>query len=296
MDEEALLKKINGLFRQRPDVALGPGDDCAAIRIPGYDSLLLLAADQVVGGIHFLHGESPERVGAKLLKRNVSDIAAMGGRPMHALITAALNPLSSDWLDGFHRGIQKECETYGMCVVGGDVSSLPRPGKVLTLSIVGEVAENRMKRRDQARPGDFLYATGTFGNSFESGWHLDFVPRLPEGLFLSGYTCVHSMMDVSDGLLKDALRMAFASSCSLSLDYDALPLRSGASVEGALCDGEDYELIFSAAAESASELEAKWNFSTPLTRIGRFGGNGFGSWENPLPLKKKGFDHFHGNV
>lgn len=293
MDEEKLVADLKTVFPQRPEVAEGPGDDCAVIHLPDSELLLLAAVDQVVESVHFLPGEPPERIAAKLVKRNVSDIAAMGGSPAYAMLTAAMNPLSPEFLAEFHRGVQKACEKYGMCVVGGDVSSLPSPGSVFTLSIFGYSAPGTVKLRRTARPGDLLCGTGCYGRSFETEHHLDFEPRLREGQFLGQCKAVHAMMDVSDGLLKDARRMALDSGLALEFDCASIPLRDGATTEDALCDGEDYELICAVAPNAAETLHSAFPHLTPMGKFTR----GIPGNISGLPvLTKKGFDHFHETV
>ncbi len=294
MNEEALVARLKRLFPQSADVVEGPGDDCAAIRLPGSDSLLLAAVDQVIEGIHYLPGEEICRVAEKLVKRNVSDIAAMGGTPSHAMLTIAANPLGEGTLFRFFEAAQTACARYGMCIIGGDVSALPAPGAVFTLSILGYVTLDCMKRRRTAQPGDLLCGTGSFGRSFPTGRHLRFEPRLEEGRYLGKQRCVHAMMDVSDGLLKDALRMASDSGLALRLEADSVPRYDGASLEEALTDGEDYELIFAVAPGEADALMAEFPY-TRLSKFGVFLEGTPGKLVNLPDLKKKGFDHFHEN-
>lgn len=290
MDEEKLVADLKAIFPQRPEVAEGPGDDCAVIRLPNTERLLLAAVDQVVAGIHFLPEEPPERIAAKLVRRNVSDIAAMGGSPAYAMLTSAMNPLTPEFLDAFFRGVQSACAEYGMCVVGGDVSSLPESGAVFTLSIFGCSEPGTVKLRRTARAGDLLCGTGCYGRSFESGHHLTFRPRLREGLVLGRTEAVHAMMDVSDGLLKDARRMALDSGLALEFESERIPRRDGASIEDALCDGEDYELICAVAPEAEETLCSAFPH---LVRMGYFKEGVPGAVSGIPVLNKKGFDHFH---
>lgn len=294
MNEEALVARLKQLFTPGAEVVEGPGDDCAAIRMPGTDSLLLAAVDQVVEGIHYLPGEASAAVAGKLVKRNVSDIAAMGGEPLYAMLTVAANPLEEPELLRFFEAVQESCGRYGMCVAGGDVAALPERGAVFTLSILGRVKAECMKLRRTARAGDVLCATGWFGRSFPTGRHLTFEPRLKEGQYLGACSCVHAMMDVSDGLLKDSLRMASDSGLALQLEPDAVPRFDGASLEEALSDGEDYELIFAVAPEEADRLIAEFPY-TRISKIGVFLEETPGEFRNWPDWKKKGFDHFHEN-
>lgn len=255
-----------------PDVPVGPGDDCAAIDLGG-GLLLLAAVDQLIGGVHFVPGETPPRVaGAKLLKRNLSDIAAMGGIPKWALLTLAADGRSDQYLLDFALGAAEAAEAYGVAIVGGDLAALP-PGSNLeatTLTILGTVPAAEIVRRSGARPGDILMVTGKLGDSFGSGRHLTFAPRLAEGRFLAQEAYASAMIDLSDGCLLDASRLAAASGVALELDPARLPRHADATIEGALGDGEDYELLFTVPELRAKALAASWPADfAPLTRIGR---------------------------
>ena len=296
MDEENFTQKLGVLFRQGKDVATGPGDDCAVID-DGTDRLLLAAADQLISSVHYLDGCPAACAAVKLLHRNISDIAAMGGVPTHALVTLAVNPMNEAWLTDFHVSLAKCAETWDISVIGGDIARLFVRGEVCSLTILGRVERNRLCLRSGAKTGDLLYVTGTFGNAFHSGHHLTFRPRLDEARFLAG-RFTRAMMDVSDGLLKDARRMALASGCALSLDPLRIPLRHGASAEGALTDGEDYELLIAVPPALSEELEKAWCFpETELHCIGSFTGGTPGRVSGlerfDLSKMKTGYDHFH---
>jgi len=297
MNEEKFTDFLAGLFSRREDVFEGIGDDAAALDLglPG-GLLLLAAADQVLSDVHYTPDTPAELVAEKLLKRNISDIAAMGGVPSHAMVTLSLNPLDEIWMRKFHIGLEECAKRYHVSVIGGDIACLPQPGQCCSLSILGTVSADRLCLRRNAKPGDRLYATGCFGNSFLSEWHLKFEPRTQASAFLAGkYT--NAMMDVSDGLLKDLLRMAEASGCAVKLrgPENAIPLRQGAAWQNALSDGEDYELIFAVHPEKAADLEKNWPFTDlQLTCIGEFFEGKPGELlNNNLNLNKKGYDHFH---
>ena len=274
INELKLLSEILPKLHGDNDVMVGPGDDCAVVEHGG--KLVLLAVDQLIGNVHYLFDETePEVVGAKLLKRNLSDIAAMGGTPRYALVALASSNTGMDWLRRFFAGLEAEAVKYNVSIVGGDVSS-SRKGMppVASLTICGHVKQPCFPcLRANAVPGNILYATGKFGNSFKSGHHLEFVPRLEEARFLAaGYT--NCMIDVSDGVLQDSRRLAVASGCGLMLDPKALPLREGADVDSALTEGEDYELLFAVSREKFQDLENAWPFKdVPLTQIGMFTGS-----------------------
>jgi thiamine-monophosphate kinase len=272
MNELNLLRQILPTLQSGSTVVVGPGDDCAVIKFG--NCYLLAACDQVVADVHYLSdATAPERVGAKLLKRNLSDIAAMGGTPCECLTTIATSRDDESWFLRFFAGLNAEAQKNHTGICGGDISFLPAGAQVkevTTLTILGQVEPDKICLRGNAKPGDFLCATGYFGNSFKSGHHLNFTPRLAEGLFLAGkYT--RAMIDVSDGLLLDASRVCGASQCGLQLFTDAILCRSGANLDAALHDGEDYELIFAVNPEKFAALQADWPFpQTPVTHIGVF--------------------------
>ncbi len=296
MKEIEILNKILPIFQQRPEISTGPGDDCAVIDLD--ETCLLAAVDQLAEGIHYYPNIAPERIAAKLLKRNLSDIAAMGGVPTYALLALASNRSDDQWFNKFYQGLEKEARRWDVSICGGDLSSLPAEGvkDVMSLTILGFCPLGRACLRANAKPGDLLYATGFFGNSLHSEHHLDFTPRLPEGKFLAK-NFSSAMIDVSDGLLLDASRIAKASSLALILDLSAIPLRSGADINSALSDGEDYELLFTVSPTFSEVLERNWNFETKLTRIGQFeSGAGVTSSDGRNLLKglKTGYEH-HNN-
>ncbi|MFZ2655367.1 MAG: thiamine-phosphate kinase [Victivallales bacterium] len=297
MKEKDIHSLIFRTFRQGRNVIVGPGDDCAALDLGG-GRLFLMAVDQVVSDVHYFGNRtSAAEAALKLLNRNLSDIAAMGGEPAFALLTIASRSADSRWITSFLGAIRKEAAKWKISICGGDISSTPKDVTVCTLTITGWVDKGRICLRKEARAGDFLYATGCFGNSFKSGHHLKFAPRVEAGKFLAGkYT--RCMIDVSDGLLADSKRICEASNVSLVIDQSSVPLRKGADVKSALSEGEDYELIFAVSPSKAAILEKEWPFSKiRLSRIGRFvpgrKGNIFGADEKLLTSRyKAGYEHF----
>ena len=273
--ENALIRSIRRwLGRASPRPPAGIGDDCAVIRpARGRE---LLTVDPVVHGVHFDGRVPPREVGAKLFKRNLSDIAAMGGRPRAAVIALALDGrVSLAWLAGFYRGLARESLRHGVPVVGGDVARLDG-SLVATLAMTGE-APGRVLTRAGSRAGDWIYVTGSLGRSLATGHHHGFEPRLAEGAWLARRAGVRAMMDVSDGLAKDLGAMTPRGSAP-ALFGALLPRRGKASVREALCDGEDYELVFSVASGAGRKaLEKAWSRAFPRTRltcIGRFARTG----------------------
>ncbi len=270
LDEDHFLGQILPRLQHATDLEVPPGDDCAAIRLDAHgDRLLLLAVDQVVAGTHYLYAETePRLIGHKLLARNLSDIAAMGGIPRFALVAGGFPPdTQQERALAVMEGIIALAEAHHVAVIGGDVGRCPN--EVLSLTIIGEVEREFVCRRNGARSGDLIFVTGVLGGSFPSGHHLQFAPRLAEGRWLAREKYATAMIDVSDGLFKDLQRILTASGCAAHLDPRDLPCRNGFSPQSALFDGEDYELLFTVSAERATALVREWPFDTALTQIGR---------------------------
>ena len=270
--EEKLLVAIRRwLGPASPRSPFGIGDDCAVL--PAARGRQLITVDPVIYGRHFNDAVPPRAVGAKLLKRNLSDLAAMGGRPTAAVLALTLDArVSRKWLEQFYRGLAACARSYHVSVVGGDIAQAD--GIVAaSLTLLGRAAGPRVLTRTGTRPGDWIYVTGTLGGSLRSRHHYQFEPRLAEGAWLARQTGVRAMMDVSDGLAKD-LRALAPRDTVPALDPTALPRRSGATIAAALSDGEDYELVFTLTARSdRTAFERAWRRAfrrTRLTCLGRF--------------------------
>jgi len=292
-DEDALVERIQHLVRQPASrcVPAGIGDDCAAVRGPSETSLFLLKTDVVVEGRHFREADVPQAVGWKAVCRAVSDIAACGGRPKHALITCVLRPKQTGvWLTQMYRGIEKAARTFGFHVVGGEMARTEGP-MVINVAMTGEVDEKHFVRRCGGRSGDVLFVTGVLGGSLASGWHLRFQPRVEEAVWLVRHFHIHAMMDLSDGLAADLPRLAKASDVGFTLDTSFLPRRRGVTPEQALGDGEDFELLFAVGRVDADRLEIEWRKNFPklrLTRIGTLARKGIREGLGAV----RGYDHF----
>jgi thiamine-monophosphate kinase len=298
MTEDAFLAGLLARLPAAPKgLAVPPGDDCAALDV-GNGRWWLIAVDQVVGDRHYVQSgpaaTPPELAGRKVLARNLSDIAAMGGVPTWCLVAGAFGPACGDeWIQRFYAGILELAERFQVAMIGGDLARAPTD-TVVSLTILGEIEAGKAVRRAGALAGDELWVTGVFGDSFCSGHHLTFEPRCAEGAWLARRGCAHAMMDVSDGLLLDATRMCRASGVGLRLDVDAVPRRCATTgVRGALSDGEDYELIVAVPAESASAMAREWPFETPFCRVGAFVAGTPGVWDRQgNALGEGGYDHF----
>lgn len=269
--ETALIADIRRwLGRVSPRTPFGIGDDCAVL--PAARGRQLLTVDPIVYGRHFDDRVSPRAAGAKLLKRNLSDLAAMGGRPTAAVVALSLDARTSlRWVEGFYRGLAAVARRHGVPVVGGDITQAAGV-IVASLTLLGAATGRRVLTRTGARRGDHIYVTGRLGGSLRSGHHWKFSPRLTEGAWLARRAEVRAMMDVSDGLAKD-LPALTPGGAVVVLDR-ALPRRAGCDLRAALTDGEDYELVFAVSGGAdTGALERAWKKKfprVPLTRIGRF--------------------------
>ncbi len=252
-----------------PRAPFGIGDDCAVL--PAARGPQLITVDPVIFGRHFDAAVPPRAVGAKLLKRNLSDLAAMGGCPSAAVLALTLDPHTSlAWLEQFYRGLAACARRYRVPIVGGDIAQADGV-LAASLTLLGAAAGPRIVTRTGARIGDSIYVTGVLGRSLASGHHFAFHPRLAEGTWLAGRPEVRAMMDVSDGLAKD-LGALTPPHTKPALEPDALPLRRGADLRAALTDGEDYELVFALAAHTDAVAFARaWHRRFPRTRLTNIG-------------------------
>lgn len=270
--EEKLIAAIRRwLGTASPRAPFGIGDDCAVL--PASRGRQLITVDPVIHGRHFDDTVPPRAVGEKLLKRNLSDLAAMGGKPTAAVLALTLDArVSRRWLEAFYRGLAAAARRYRVAIVGGDVAQAD--GVVAaSLTLLGEASGTRVLTRTGAKVGDWIHVTGILGGSRASGHHFRFSPRLREGAWLARRDEVRAMMDVSDGLAKD-LHALTPPGAVPALEAALLPCRGQAEVRAALTDGEDYELVFALAqrADRGSFARA-WHRAFPGTRltcIGRF--------------------------
>ena len=212
------------------------GDDAAVVDPP--EGPLLLAADAVVAGVHTPADTDLTDVGWRAVVVNVSDIAAMGGRPLHALVTVAAPPGTD--LDRLFEGVAEAAHAYVCPVVGGDLSGADC--LVVTVAITGTV-DGTPVLRSGARPGEWIYVTGPLGAAAASGWTRRPHARVTEGVDARGAGAT-AMIDVSDGLAADLSHIAEESGVGFALDE--VPVAPGATMEQALTGGDDYELVFTA--------------------------------------------------
>ncbi len=270
LGEEEILDRLLPYLPGNDSLLVGPGDDCAVVtRDHEFDTLL--KTDCIVEGIHFTRETSPGLIGRKALARNLSDIAAMGGSPEHALVTVMIHPeRTMKTLEDIYEGLTRLACEWNVSVAGGETTSLPTDGLALSIALTGKVPKGQAICRSHASPGDLIVVTGELGDTFHSGHHLTFPPRIREGILLREAGIPSAMMDISDGLAADLPRMARSSGTGFRIDETLLPCRNGCSPLQAVRDGEDYELLFTIPPGKLPLLEQiRRNLPhTPLTIIG----------------------------
>ncbi len=269
LDEHALIRDLRARVRD-PERVLGIGDDCC-VWTPG--GRTCLSTDTVVEERHFRASDAPAAVGRKAVAAAISDLAAMGARPVGAVV-ALTCPGRWD-AAAVMAGAVEELERLGTPLLGGDTTGGGL--LVITVTVWGEAAgapgTGRLLLRSGGRPGDLLVVTGPLGGSLRSGRHLRPEPRLAEGQWFAGHTSVHALMDLSDGLAGDAPKLAAASGCGCLLlpgqvpVHDDVPAMSD-QISAAMSDGEDYELLAAVAPEHWPVLQLAWPFPRPLCTVG----------------------------
>jgi thiamine-monophosphate kinase len=230
VNEDSIIRKLR---RHAPLI----GDDCAVVPAPP-NQALLFTTDFSIEGVHFTQGDAAEHIGRRAVARSLSDIAAMGGRPLYCLVSLALAPWTDQrWIDGFYRGVNQLLRETKTQLAGGDISHASQV--VADVMVCGAVARGKALRRSGAKAGDVIYVSGPLG-----GWRhkREIIPRLDIGRKLIGKAT--ACMDISDGLALDLHRLCLAS--GVAAEIDSVPLLEGASAEQALHDGEDYELLYTA--------------------------------------------------
>ncbi len=289
---------------------LGLLDDAALLRPPP-ERELVLTADAMVAGVHFLPDDPADLVGRKLLRVNLSDLAAMGAEPLAYLMTVSAPHGTPDaWFAGFVAGLAEDQAAFGITLLGGDTTATPGPLS-LSLTCIGHLAPGTAIRRGGAQAGDELWVTGTIGDGalgllalqgkladpdgFLAGRYR--LPRPRLGLLRPGL--VRAAMDVSDGLIQDAGHLARAARLGMLIEAARVPLsdaaRAAGRLETCLTGGDDYELLMAVPSGGGTALRAAAG-NVPVTRIGRFhAGDGVVVEDadgSPMPLSRTGWSHF----
>ena len=244
-----------GWIRTAEKYCKGTGDDAAVLA--GKNKDLLLTADMLLEGRHFfLKNTKPFDIGWKAMAVNLSDVAAMGGLPKAAVVSLGA-PASTkvSLLKEVYRGLRAAAGRFGADIVGGDTNQGTR--LTLAVTLLGEVEKGRAILRSGARPGDWIFVSGSLGGSYASEKHLRFLPRIREARWLAQNVRVHAMMDISDGLASDIRHICEQSGVGAILNEKTLPISAKCSAREALTDGEDFELLFTVSAKEGSRLLRK---------------------------------------
>ena len=328
LGELALVERIRRRAKARDgQISLGIGDDCALIRVrPGEE--IAITTDLSIAGRHFrLESHPPNAVGHRTLARGLSDIAAMGARPVAAFLSLGLpkqltvHPRTRNpWIDSFLDGFLALAEKHATPLAGGDLAESPIA--LADIILIGAVPRGRALLRSGARAGDILYVTGTLGGSAAGlaqlerrsrrkstaptpqspgndavSCHLYPQPRLQQGLWLTRRKAATAAIDLSDGLSTDLGHLCTESGVSAEIDARALPIHPGATLDHALNGGEDYELLFTASARTKIPATIA---GVPVRRIGQMLPSRKGqsritllTGSGPRPVNQHGWQHFH---
>jgi thiamine-monophosphate kinase len=304
--ELEVIRRIQANAKTRnAAVRVGIGDDCAILKpLPGNE--LVVTTDFCLEGRHFRKDwHTAESAGHRCLARGLSDVAAMGARPMAAFLSLALpKGFDEEWFAGFMRGFEALGAEFGVELAGGDTSESVGDGIIADVVVIGTTEKMKSMRRVGARVGDGIYVTGTLGGSaaelaamssghawgFESRPQSFPAPRIAAGMALAKREIATACIDLSDGLSTDLRHLCEASRVRAAVQPEALPLGEGATVDQALNGGEDYELLFTAMAGVKMPRQVA---GVPISRIGTVvGGEGpvveiFGGGE----LEAGGWEH-----
>lgn len=315
LGEFGLIDRIRKMTSVPDPSWVGIGDDCAVIPLspetggaPASD--LLVSTDMLVEGTHFLMEDiSPRQLGWKSAAVNISDIAAMGGKPIATFLSLALpKTLPEQWMQEFMEGYNGISEKFGAALLGGDTTCSP-DRICINVTVLGTCPRGKAKLRSAARPGDLVCVTGTLGDSAAGlrlildgqkgaaprlmDRHYTPTPRVEEGLALSCLPGVHAMMDISDGVGSDLRHILDESGVGARIDTGKLPIskelqdlcikKGWDPRELALCGGEDYELLFTMDPQETPDI--------PYTVIGEITANPTVTWEGGS-RDYMGYKHF----
>jgi len=278
-------KRARGLIK-------GIGDDAAVIKL-NRGNYLLMASDMLVEDVHFKKNADPFKVGRKAVCVNISDIAAMGGKPTNIVVSCSASKAKGiKYLKRLMDGVMSICAEYDIALAGGDISV--SKDAMIDVAIIGEVEKKNLVARSGARSGDLVFVTGYMGQGIAR--HMDFVPRLKEARMLVEKFKINSMIDISDGLLIDIARLCSASRVGAVIHDSLIPKSDD---RHALEYGEDYQLLFTMDLGQAKRLMRFMgrHLCPPVTLIGQIVPRQRGQWivradgrKEKIPLR--GYVHF----
>jgi thiamine-monophosphate kinase len=302
--EFGLIERIASHEAKRPDTLVGIGDDAAVLKLPTSNfkhpdkatknKYQLITTDALIEGVHFKRkGLSFFALGQKALAANISDIAAMGGWPTHALVTVGLPAtISVEQIEEFYRGLNHLAKKHKIDIAGGDTVASPREFFV-SITLLGEVEKENLLLRSTAKPGDLICVTGKFGGPASqkylrlSTYNL----RLAEARMLAKTKIATSLIDSSDGLVRSVIEICKASKAGARIWEDKVPKAKGATLAQALYGGEEYELVFTVPKKKVKRIKVK------MTIVGEVMSSEFGvklidEHDKIKPLKSGGYEHF----
>jgi thiamine-monophosphate kinase len=304
--EKSLIHWLRERLPAHPLLKLGIGDDAAILNLRDAPECVI-TVDALMDGCDFLlENIDARRAGRKSLAVNLSDLAAMAAEPLAGVVALVLPKSGGFELAAeLYEGMIPLAEKFGLAIAGGDTNSWDGP-LVVSITLLGKVGPRGALRRDGAKPGDKILATGRFGGSI-LGRHLDFEPRVAESLLLNERYRLDAGIDVSDGLSLDLSRLAEESGCGAMLHLEKIPIADAARqlaeersdgvtpMEHALTDGEDFELLLAVPPEEAERILADRPLDIPLTEIGEITSES-GLWcvdeaGTKRPLTPRGWEH-----
>jgi thiamine-monophosphate kinase len=307
--EFGFIGDIATMFGSLPHHGFEPiGDDCTVL--PMGDEALVMTTDMLVEDIHFLRGaSSAEEVGEKSLMVNISDVAAMGAKPVATLLSIALpESAQGEWAEKFMRGYYEASKREGVALVGGDTTA-SKDKIAINVVAIGRAPMSNIKRRSEAKVGDAICVTGKLGisskglvdimfgdlNTAAAKAHRRAQARTAEGVFLGTRTEVHAMMDISDGIASDIKHIMELSGVGAEIELSKIP--TDYDIRYATTGGEDYELLLTVAEDSFEDVarELFATTGTNLTAVGRITEGGELIWledGKPSELELRGFTHF----
>ena len=314
---QIIEKYFSELGPKRKDVELGIGDDCALVNPVDIKSIAI-SCDTLVEGTHFLPQMPVKDLGYKSLAVNLSDLAAMGAEPAWMTLAITLPDVNEAWLEEYSKGLYEIADYYGIALVGGDTTKGP---KSLTITVNGLVQPKLALRRSGAQNGDWIYVTGTIGDSalgldvilgnrqvpeaqkeYLINRHYRPTPRVFAGQSIRGMAT--SAIDLSDGLVSDIKHILKASAVGANIAVNALPLSEAIvesvgkehAIEYALAGGEDYELLFTVPDAQTGALDtALKQTGVKYTKIGQITADGkltLRQGKQEYIHHKQGFKHF----
>lgn len=324
-----LITSLFAPLARRHPAALNLADDAAVLPPPEGGQHTVVSMDTLVSGIHFLPDDPADLVARKAMRVNLSDMAAMGARPLGVFLSVAVSPAEDDaWMDRFTEGLEQDLRAFDVGLLGGDTVATPGPA-TFSITILGTVPPGAHLSRGGGRPGDRLWVSGTIGDAalglkvlqgdlqflcedqrgaLADRYHVP-RPRVALGLGLRGLAT--AALDISDGLAADLEHMCRASGCAARVEVASVPLSAMArrcvEADATLWDavlggGDDYEVLFAASPARDTAIRALGaRLDVPLTPVGDLmpapAGNGaplvylLGQTGAPLTLATKGYSH-----